>query len=144
MKPQYIQRHYYERAALSYDYMHFNNDADKPHYIALGYISYFIKMLDIGSILDVRCGTGRGVKRFLENNNIKVHGIEHVKAMLDQAMLKNGLTANLFSLGDGAFLPFANRSFDAVCELGVLHHVRDPENFVKEMMRVAQKYLFPI
>ena len=37
------------------------------------------------------------------------------------------------------FLPFKNNSFDHVVANGVLHHIVDPYQAVKEMMRVARK-----
>jgi SAM-dependent methyltransferase len=39
-------------------------------------------------------------------------------------------------------LPFADGAFDAVCELGVLHHVADPQAIVAEMTRVARRAVF--
>ena len=41
--------------------------------------------------------------------------------------------------GVGESLPFADRSFDAVCEFSTLHHVHDPAPVVREMLRVARK-----
>src|SRR5262249_46018719 len=41
--------------------------------------------------------------------------------------------------GTGFALPFADKSFDAVCEFAILHHVAKPEIVIKEMLRVARK-----
>jgi ubiquinone/menaquinone biosynthesis C-methylase UbiE len=41
--------------------------------------------------------------------------------------------------GSGAALPFADSSFDVVCEFAVLHHVPNRNAVVKEMFRVARK-----
>jgi SAM-dependent methyltransferase len=42
-------------------------------------------------------------------------------------------------VGSGDRLPFADRSWDAVCEVGVLHHVPRPRDVVAEMLRVADR-----
>ncbi len=39
-------------------------------------------------------------------------------------------------------MPFADDGFDVACEFGVLHHVRDPQAIVGEMMRVARRAVF--
>ena len=41
--------------------------------------------------------------------------------------------------GRGDALPFADASFEAVCEFAILHHVPDPRIVVAEMLRVAKK-----
>ncbi len=44
--------------------------------------------------------------------------------------------------GSGESLPFADDSFDAVCEFAILHHVENPNAVVREMIRVARKAVF--
>lgn len=139
-KPEDIQREYYSRTASSYNDIHLHHDEE--HYIALRYISSLIDLLSISSILDVGCGTGRGVKWLLEKHPIKVIGIEPVKAMIGQAIHKNNIPQDSIVLGSGESLPFYDNSFDAVCELGVLHHVPKPNIVVSEMIRVARKAIF--
>jgi len=139
-KPQDIQREYYSRTASSYDDMHLHHDDE--NYIALKYISSLIDFLDISTILDVGCGTGRGIKWLLEKHSIKVIGIEPVQALLEQAIHKNNIPKDSIILGSGELLPFEDNSFDAVCELSVLHHVPKPNVIVSEMMRVAKKAIF--
>ena len=41
--------------------------------------------------------------------------------------------------GRGDALPFADASFEAVCEFAILHHVPDPRIVVGEMLREAKK-----
>lgn len=139
-KPEDIQREYYSRTASSYNDMHLHHDEE--HHVALRYISSLIDLLSISSILDVGCGTGRGVKWLLEKHSIKVIGIEPVQAMIEQAIHKNNIPQDSFILGSGESLPFEDNSFDAVCELGVLHHVPKPNVVVSEMIRVARKAIF--
>jgi ubiquinone/menaquinone biosynthesis C-methylase UbiE len=138
---QVIQREYYERTAHLYDAMHaFEDDA---HYLAMKYISSFIGALGLSSVLDVGCGTGRGIKYFLANRPaISVHGIEPVPALIQQALTVNSIPAEVITAGSGEALPFADRSVDAAFECGILHHVKDPNRIVNEMMRVSRKAVF--
>lgn len=39
-------------------------------------------------------------------------------------------------------LLFTDNSFDVVTEMGILHHVAEPERVVAEMLRVAKKAIF--
>lgn len=74
--------------------------------------------------------------------DLMVRGIEPVEALIDQAVRSNGIAKELITLGSGLSLPYADQSFDAVIELGVLHHVARPNAVVAEMMRVARKAVF--
>jgi len=141
MKAERTQQEYYTRTAHLYDDMHVH--IDDEHYVALQYVSGLISQLGIASVLDVGCGTGRGIKYLLERNpEVRVHGIDPVKALLQQASGRNLIPANFMSLASGEALPFADQSFDASCELGVLHHVREPNRVVQEMMCVSKKAIF--
>ncbi len=136
-----IQQEYYERTAHLYDAAHVR-DGDE-HCVALRYISGLSDVLGISSVLDVGCGTGRGVKYFLEKRpGMTVHGVEPVGALIDRAVQTSCVPAGLIAKGSGEALPFADRSFDAVFECGILHHVKQPDRIVREMMRVSRKAVF--
>jgi SAM-dependent methyltransferase len=102
-------------------------------------------MLDhfrINSTLDIGTGTGRAVS-FIKAHRpaIKVVGIEPVEALREIAYTK-GLGPDEVMDGDATRLAFADGAFDLVCEFGVLHHIRQPERAVAEMLRVARKAVF--
>jgi ubiquinone/menaquinone biosynthesis C-methylase UbiE len=141
MNDDLIKKRYYERKAVSFDETCIRERDE--HYEALSIISMFIEKLDAQSILDVGCGTGRGIgfllKRFPEVN---VQGVDASDAQLHQAVIKNDIPPDRLHLGSATKLPFPDQSFDVVCEFGVLHHIRDPEQAVKEMLRVARKAVF--
>ena len=108
-------------------------------------MSGFFDVLGISSVLDVGCGTGRGLQYFLERNaRVRVHGIEPVPALIEQAVKVNLIPSHLITKGCGEALPFADQSFDAVFACGVLHHVQEPNRIVREMMRVSRKAVFPV
>jgi ubiquinone/menaquinone biosynthesis C-methylase UbiE len=117
--------------------------ADDEHYTALSFISALIDGYGYRSVLDVGAGTGRGVAHFITRHaGIEVRGVEPVRAMIDQAERRHDVPAGRIVQADGERLPFADESFDAVCELGVLHHVGDPGSIVAEMTRVARRAVF--
>ena len=137
--PEDIQRQYYTETSSLYDEMHGSKDYE--HYVALNYVASFMDLLGISSVLDVGSGTGRAVK-YLFEKGVKVQGIEPVIALTNQAIQKNGIAAESLVCGIGEHLPFADNSYDAVCEFGILHHVQDPNAVVEEMIRVARKVIF--
>jgi len=59
--------------------------------------------------------------------------------VLERAREDFGVPQESVSVAAGERLPFADGSWDAVCELGVLHHVPDPRLVVDEMLRVAAR-----
>lgn len=134
-----LQRQYYGKIASSYD--NATLKINDEHYVALNFIYSFVNMLHIKNVLDVGCGTGRGVKYFYEKG-IAVSGIEPVEAMIEVAINSNGIPSDLLMCASGESLPFVDGAFDSVCEFGILHHVAEPNYVVKEMIRVAKKAVF--
>jgi len=132
-----LQARYYADTAAHYDSAH---SIDREHDIALGFATAMFEPLGIRSVLDVGTGTGRTI-RALDKPDLQVVGVEPVAELLERA-LAAGVPAHSLVRGSGFQLPFPDGSFDAVCELAVLHHVPDPEPMVREMTRVARKAIF--
>ena len=130
------QQAYYEKTAAEYRAMHVAEGDE--HYRALSYITTMSGVWDINSFLDVGSGTGRAVQ-YLHERGFHVRGVEPVEALIKQADPK---VREIIQCGRGESLPHPDASFDAVCEFGVLHHVRRPDLVVKEMLRVARKAVF--
>ena len=136
--PQQLQHDFYTATAERYDRQHIRDNDE--HAVALAYMSMLISGLELSSVLDVGAGTGRGVRHFLNRHpGVAVRGVEPVRAMIDIAERVHGVPAGCIEQGVGDPLPFASGSFDAVCELGVLHHVPNPNEIVREMTRVARR-----
>ena len=137
--PEFLQRRYYEATSRHFDEWHME---DFEHNEALRYISLLLGSLDAESVLDVGCGTGRGIRYFMQHHPaLRVHGVDPARAQLDHAM-KAGVPGEILTQYDGVKLPFENGAFDIVCEFGALHHAAQPNVVVSEMTRVARKAVF--
>lgn len=132
-----LQRAYYERTAERYDDMHVR-DGDE-HGVALEVAAALMTALKLHSVLDVGAGTGRVGRRL--RPSFAVTELEPVVELMLQAR-DTGADAARRVCGSGYHLPFPDASFDAVCETGSLHHVRNPERVVGEMLRVARRAVF--
>jgi ubiquinone/menaquinone biosynthesis C-methylase UbiE len=139
--PVEIQRQYYTETAARYDQMHAQEGDDDP--VNAGFLHALLRLVEAHTILDVGAGTGRGVRRLAEAfPNALVCGVEPVAALAERAVKENRVPAGAMFRGTGEALPFADASFDAVCEFSILHHVRNPSAVVREMLRVARKAVF--
>lgn len=134
------QRAYYASTADRYDAMHL--DTKDEHYFALAFLMASLDYLEISSVLDIGSGTGRAIQFIKERRpDVRVVGIEPVEELRRQGHAK-GLSEQELIEGDATQLQFSPSEFDLVCEFGVLHHVRQPDIVVAEMLRVAGKAIF--
>jgi SAM-dependent methyltransferase len=133
-----IQRQRYAEIAQQYDAIH----GDVEHLVALSALRGMLEYVGVSSVLDVGAGTGRAM-RFLQQHraDLRVIGVEPVAELRKVGHEKGIAEANLVE-GNGYELQFADESFDLVCEFGMLHHVREPERVIAEMLRVARKAIF--
>src|ERR1700721_2539958 len=87
-------------------------------------------------------GAGRAVSYVKKKcAGIKIVGIEPVKE-LREVGYQNGLSHEDLVEGDALKLAFRDGEFDMVCEFGMLHHVRNPEIVVAEMLGSGKKEIF--
>ena len=136
-----LQRKYYTETAARYDSMHAHEGATDN--VLMGYLCGFLRMLQVQSILDVGCATGRGTQSLQEVlPGVFVCGVEPVAALARQAVVNGQRSHAGIVRATGEALPFPDASFDAVCEFSVLHHVANPAAIVGEMLRVARKAVF--
>ncbi len=88
-------------------------------------------------ILDVGCGAG-----FLANELVRhgfmVTGIDTSRQSLAIAQEYDQTGRVQYQWGDANQLPFANQSFDIVCAMDMLEHVKTPDLVVTEIARVLK------
>lgn len=134
-KPKTLNE-YYGQTASDYNEMHLApNDA---HFIALEASWPLLKLLDIHSILDVGCGTGRALLWYQNRlHDVKLSGIDSSPDLLQKA-IQAVPNAELLE-GNGEQLPFPDAHFDLVVATGIMHHVDCPEQCIREMFRTARK-----
>ncbi|MCX7101575.1 MAG: class I SAM-dependent methyltransferase [Methylobacter sp.] len=132
------QRRYYAETANLYDTLHVSEE-ENEHFFALSFLIGMLDYLQIKSILDIGSGTGRALCHLKEMRpELRLMGIEPVKELREVGYSK-GLSELELIEGDVNSLQFDKNEFDLVCEFGVLHHIRKPEQAVSEMLRVAKK-----
>jgi SAM-dependent methyltransferase len=130
-----IQKRYYAETATQYDSIHL--DESDEHFFALSFLVGAIDYLKFRSIFDIGSGTGRAI-RYIKSHHpeVRVVGIEPQKE-LRQIGYSQGFSENDLLDGKATKLYYDASDFDLVCEFGVLHHIRNPELAVSEMLRVA-------
>jgi len=133
-----IQRQYYTETAAEYDAAHAGEGDDDP--VNLKMLFGFLRMMEARSVLDIGAGTGRAIRHLMDNMpNVTVRGVEPVAARIEEGVQKKNIPRGTVIQGVGEALPFENASIDMVCAFAMLHHVTNPENVIKEMLRVARK-----
>jgi ubiquinone/menaquinone biosynthesis C-methylase UbiE len=136
-----IQRRYYTETAARYDSMHAQEGGTDPSITR--FMHALVRMLEVRTILDVGAATGCGVRELKEAlPGVFVCGVEPVAALVKQAVQNGNIASGPIVQATGEALPFADASFDAVCEFATLHHTVNPTAVVKEMLRVARKAVF--
>lgn len=135
-----LQRRYYAETASQYDALHLAENDE--HSFALSFMVGVIDYLGIQSILDIGSGTGRAIQYIKKlRPDLRIVGIEPVEELREIGYGK-GLSPEELMDGDVTNLNFKEGEFDLVCEFAVLHHVKQPELAVAEMLRVAKKAIF--
>ncbi|MDB4956280.1 MAG: methylase involved in ubiquinone/menaquinone biosynthesis [Myxococcales bacterium] len=82
-------------------------------------------------VLDVGCGDGNIARLLLDARpDIQIEGID---------VLVRPVTHVPVTVFDGKTIPFADKSFDAVMFVDVLHHTDDPMVLLEEARRVAKR-----
>jgi SAM-dependent methyltransferase len=82
------------------------------------------------TVLDIGCGDGSIAHAILQRRpDLSITGVD---------VLVRGETRIPVIGYDGSTLPFADRSFDAVCLVDVVHHTDDPQRVLDEAARVSR------
>lgn len=92
---------------------------------------------NVGRILEVGCGTGYFTSWF-EKLGLKAVGLDSSRYMIQEAHENH----RLFCVqGDGLALPFDEKSFDIVALITTLEFLENPEQVLRETLRVAHRGL---
>jgi ubiquinone/menaquinone biosynthesis C-methylase UbiE len=134
-----IQRRYYSETASKYEQMQAHEGDENA--FNKQFVQAMLQVLGGQSVLDVGTATGYRLHELrLALPNALLCGVEPpVDALLGIARRNDVLSSGTLIRASGFALPFADKSFDVVCEFSILHHVRQPNAIVREMMRVARK-----
>jgi len=136
-----LQRRYYTETASRYGQMHAHEGAADA--FANKVFRSILTMVGARSVLDVGTANGKTLHEMRESfPELFVCGIEPVAALVQEALRGNFAVPGCIIRATGETLPFADASFDVVCEFAVLHHVPNPQEVVREMLRVAKKAVF--
>lgn len=88
-----------------------------------------------GHLLDIGCGTGLFVEKYMENGGSAV-GLDISDKMLCRA--RHRCTGSDFTVATGECIPFSDQSFDAISSLLVFSYVKDPHAMLTEAFRVLK------
>jgi ubiquinone/menaquinone biosynthesis C-methylase UbiE len=88
-----------------------------------------------GKLLDIGCGTGLFVQRYIEDGGSAI-GIDVSRKMIERAQ-QRCINCD-YMIGTGEKIPFCDSSFDAVSSLLVFSYVKDPESMLREAYRVLK------
>ncbi len=91
-----------------------------------------------GWILDVGCGTGIHSLPLADQYNIIGFDISKkaVCKASEDARRRGLMAATTFFVGDATFLPFKGGTFDYAQTIGSLHHLPDPSQRIRDILRI--------
>ncbi len=99
----------------------------------------FVELKDNQAFLEIGCGNGLVTKHLAEDYIADVTGIDIDPQQIEMARSSvDGLENLRYLEADATDLPFGESSFDVVFSFGVLHHIKDWLDALKEVKRVLK------
>ena len=103
-------------------------------------ITEMIRKIGANSLLDAGCGEGLSIQKLNRNAQIPlVFGID--LSFLAIQLAKKINTQSAFIQSSVLNLPFKNESFNVVICLEVLEHLEKPEQSLREILRVSDRFI---
>lgn len=92
-----------------------------------------------GDILEIGCGQGKGtklIKRMFVPESIEAIDLD--PKMIERAKSNINMEEVNFKVADVTDLPYSENQFDAIFDFGILHHVPNWKDAIKELKRVLK------
>lgn len=90
-------------------------------------------------VLEIGCGNGIGARLIKEYfSPLKIYAIDLDQRMIDMAKRNTSDDSIIFELGDATKLRYLDEQFDAVFDFGVIHHIPNWEDCIRELKRVLK------
>jgi ubiquinone/menaquinone biosynthesis C-methylase UbiE len=99
-----------------------------------------VASLNPKQLLDVGCGCGSFTVKLSQHCG-RIIAIDPSQARIDQSKKENGKPNISYLCMDGRSLKYPDNSFDVVMAREILHHVREWQKVLDEMMRVSAKHV---
>jgi ubiquinone/menaquinone biosynthesis C-methylase UbiE len=92
-----------------------------------------------GRLLDIGCGTGN-ILNLARGCFKTAYGLDVSFNLLKELKQRSAKMRDIFylALGEAGFLPYKENIFDFACLYGVLHHIANHKNILKEICRVLK------
>lgn len=90
-------------------------------------------------VLEIGCGNGYGtrlIKKYFKPK--KITAIDLDKRMIDIAKRKHNDPIVSFEVGDAAKLAYQSNIFDAIFDFGIIHHIPNWKDCLRELKRVLK------
>lgn len=94
--------------------------------------------VEANSVLEVGCGEGKMLEIMRQLTAVPISGLDMDIPILQEA--QDLCPDARLILADGQHLPYPDDSFDLVVACEVLEHVPSPEQMMRELKRVGQRY----
>lgn len=126
----------YDKTDIAHHYNRGRDHGPEIRNLWMDAVSSHLNGLQIKTILDLGCGTGRFTEDLAARFNAEVIGIDPSTKMLEQAKRKHRDPRVRYELGRAEALPIADDSIDLVFISMVFHHFDDPTLAARECRRV--------
>jgi ubiquinone/menaquinone biosynthesis C-methylase UbiE len=94
---------------------------------------------NVGSVLEIGCGSGNGailIDKYFSPKEIIAIDLD--EKMIQVAQKRHKQSNLIFQVMDGAALNFSDNRFDVIFDFGIIHHIPNWRDCIKELGRVLK------